>query len=445
MSKIALYFTMIFYKKSFLFLIPLFTCFCFTNALADSTDYYNPYTIRYENFVYRPNIKSVLLEGAGAALTDAAIELNSGQQLRLSFDELDAEIKDYSYTLIHCDMNWQPSNLNESQYLKGFSTDKIIEYRSSTTAYWPYVHYEIVFPNEIIQPAISGNYILKVFDTNDPDSIILTKRFLVYENKVEITSNIHAGTFADKRFSHHEIDFVINSGKMNLINPYNDLQVVLLQNNRWDNAIRGLKPRFVNNGILDYNYEDENAFDGGNEFRNFDIKSIRYQSEHIKHISMIDSTNHFDVELMPDARISSQKYALQSDINGKYLIKHDEGTNSAVDGDYMWVHFQLKMNMPEPEGNLYVLGALTNWRLDDSSRMTYVDSLQSYIFKTVVKQGYYNYQYAFVPDGGKAGDVSIIEGNHFETENEYAILVYYSEMNKRYDQLIGVSKSNSKH
>lgn len=436
---------MYFHKKDFLLLILVFNCFCFTNAVADTTDYYNPYTIRYANFVYRPTIKSVLLEGAGAALTDAAIELNSNQQLRLSFDELDAEIKDYSYTLIHCDMYWQPSNLNESQYLKGFSTDKIIEYRSSTTAYWPYVHYEVIFPNEIIQPAISGNYLLKVFDTNNPDSIILTKRFLVYENKVEITSNIHAGTFADKRFSHHEIDFVINSGKMNLINPYNDLQVVLLQNNRWDNAIRGLKPRFVNNGILDYNYEDENAFDGGNEFRNFDVKSIRYQSERIRHISMIDSTNHLDVQLMPDARISSQKYSLQSDINGRYLIKHDEGTNSAVDGDYMWVHFQLKMSMPEPGGNIHVLGGLTDWRLDESSRMTYVDSLQSYIFNTVVKQGYYNYQYAFVPDGSIVGDVSIVEGNHFETENEYAILVYYSEMNKRYDQLIGVSKSNSKH
>ena len=77
--------------------------------------------------------------------------------------------------------------------------------------------------------------------------------------------------------------------------------------------------------------------------------------------------------------------------------------------------------------------------------MTYVDSVQSYIFSTVVKQGYYNYQYAFVPNGSKVGDVSIVEGNHFETENEYAILVYYSEMNKRYDQLIGVSKSNSRH
>ncbi len=434
-----------FQKKISLFLILLFTCISFTNAFADSTDYYNPYTIRYENFVYRPTIKTVMLEGAGAALTDAAIELNSSQQLRLSFDELESEIKDYSYTLIHCDINWQPSNLNESQYLKGFSTDKIIEYRSSTTAYWPYVHYEAVFPNDIIQPSLSGNYILKVFDSLDPDSIILTRRFLVYENKVDVTCNIHAGTFADKRFTHHEIDFVINSSKMVLINPYNDLQVVLLQNNRWDNAIRGLKPRFVNNGVLDYNYEDENAFDGGNEFRNFDIKSVRYQTEYIKHISRNDSTNHLDVQLMPDLRVSSQKYSIKTDINGKYLIKHDEGTNSAVDGDYMQVHFQLKMSMPEPGGNIYVMGALTNWRLDESSRMTYVDSLQSYLFTAIVKQGYYNYQYAFVPDGGKVGDVSIVEGNHFETENEYAILVYYRDMNKRYDELIGVKKSNSKY
>lgn len=410
---------------------------------ADSLDYYNSNYLRYDDFVYRSNIKTVLLEGAEANLTDAAYDLNSNQQLRLSFDELDAEINDYSYTVIHCDNNWQPSEINESQYLQGFTTDKIFEYKSSTTALLPYVHYELLFPNEVIKPTLSGNYILKVFETANVDSVILTKRFVVFDNKVEITHNLHAGTFADKRFTHQEIDFVIKTDRITLTNPYNDLHVVLQQNNRWDNTISNLKPLYVKDQDLDYNYDDENCFEGGNEFRLIDIRSIRYQSEHIKTINQNAITGRYEVELMPDQRVSSQRYSFQNDIDGKYLIKHTEGHNSSIDGDYVPVHFTLKMSDPEPGGNIYLFGALTNWKSDASNRLTYNDSLHCYEITLLLKQGYYNYQYVFVADGKTKADASVIEGSHYETENQYTILVYYRDVTKRYDELIGRVKFNS--
>ncbi|MEO8147771.1 MAG: DUF5103 domain-containing protein [Bacteroidia bacterium] len=432
-----------FFTKIFLLLTIVNCQSSIVNAQSDSLDYYKPDYIRFDDFVYRNNIKTVLLEGANAELSDAAIELNSTQQLKLSFDELDADIKDYSYTLMHCTHDWQPSPVADNRYLQGFSTNKIFDYKASSTALMPYVHYNLIFPDDVVKPSISGNYIIKVFDSSYPDSIILTKRFIVFERRVSVESNIHQATFADKHFSHQEIDFTINTNGANIVNAYQDLHVVIQQNRRWDNAITNLKPLLVNGNVLDYDYNDENCFDGGNEFRTFDIRSIRYHSERIQSVVLNPATQQYEVFLLPDERISSQRYSTQNDINGKYLIKYTEGHNSETDGDYVKVHFHLKIRYPEEGGTMHVFGALTNWKADASSRMNYNDSTHEYELTLLLKQGYYNYQYAFVADGKTVADASVIEGSHNETENDYTILAYLYSISKGCDELIEIQKTNS--
>ncbi|HQV00374.1 MAG: DUF5103 domain-containing protein [Bacteroidia bacterium] len=422
-----------------LWLIPF--CFLFLQTAAQNNDYANPNVIRYEDYNYNPNIKTVLLEGATGQLTDAAIELNTNQQLLLRFDHLYADVVDYSYTIIHCDANWQPSQISESQYLQGFSTDKILRYQFATTTLVPYVHYELLFPNDIIKPIISGNYLLRVFKTDTPEINVLTKRFIVFSQLAGIQANIHAGTFADTRFTHHEIDFELNTQQLNLLNPYNDLQVVLLQNGGWLQRIYGLKPRFVNGNKLDYNYDGEYCFAGGNEFRTFDTRSIRFLSERIKQITQADDKT-FIVNLHNDIRTSSQRYAFVNDINGQYLIKHQEGRNSDVDADYVWVNFKLKMPQEETEGNMYLYGALTNWRTDTTSLMNYNADDMSYEKSLLLKQGYYNYQYAYISSGSYP-DVTVTEGSHYETDNSYTLLIYYRNPNTRYDAIVGYKKLNS--
>lgn len=264
---------------------------------------------------------------------------------------------------------------------------------------------------------------------------------MFFSQLVGIQANIHAGTFADTRFTHHEIDFELNTQQLTLLNPYNDLKVVLLQNGGWLQRIDGLKPRFVNGNILDYNYDGENCFAGGNEFRTFDTRSIRFLSERIESIQQADDKT-FVVNLRNDIRTSSQRYAFVNDINGQYLIKHQEGRNSDIDGDYVWVNFKLKMPQEETEGNMYLYGALTQWRTDTASLMHYNASLMCYEKSVLLKQGYYNYQYAYISNGAYP-DVSVTEGMHFETDNSYRILVYYQSINARYDAIVGYKKLNS--
>ncbi len=228
-----------------------------------------------------------------------------------------------------------------------------------------------------------------------------------------------------------------------MCNPFEDLKIVLQQNRRWDNIITGLKPLFIKDVELDYNYDDENCFEGGNEFRTFDTRSIRYQSEHIRTVDLNPATQHYEVFLMPDKRISSQRYAFNNDINGKYLIKYTEGHNSETQADYVKIHFQLKMSEEEPGGAMHVFGALTNWRTDADSRMHYNDSTKCYELTLLLKQGYYNYQFAFVPDNKSNIDITLIEGCHNETENDYTIYAYLYNTAEGYYQLMGMLKTNS--
>ncbi|MBS1763410.1 MAG: DUF5103 domain-containing protein [Bacteroidetes bacterium] len=423
-------------KKSIIFMLCVLTFL--TSEAQNSSEYFNQNYFRYDNFIYRPNIKTVILENAQLPLSEPAIELNSGMQLLLKFDDLDADYKEYWYTIIHCDAQWKPSDITRSTYLYSFFEDRIMDYSFSFNTLQPYTNYQLRFPNEQIKPMISGNYLLKVYLDNNPDSVAFTKRFLVYENLVDIQASVHAATSAEFRQQKQEVDFTIGTNRYPIANPFGDLQVKILQNFRWDNAIDNLKPIFIKDNLLDYNYDEENTFNGGNEFRRFDIRSLKYETEFVQRIQMHD--NGTDVYLMPDKVRYYSRYSSDNDINGKFEIKNYSGSHPDKDADYATVHFQLNYKDPVQDGNIYIAGDLTNWQYNNTSMMKYDEELKAYTGTLFLKQGYYNYEYVFVKDGTTFGDESWLEGNHYETENNYWILVYHRPQNVRYDKLVACRK-----
>ena len=128
----------------------------------------------YDNVVFRPEIKSVEFYNTAKQASFPIITLGSEQKVLLAFDNLQGGTKDYSYTIEHCDANWNSSNLSTTDYLKNYSDDKIIDYRYSTTTFQKYTHYQLRLPNENIAPIIPGNYILKVYEDGDQSKMVLT-------------------------------------------------------------------------------------------------------------------------------------------------------------------------------------------------------------------------------------------------------------------------------
>lgn len=401
--------------------------------------------VRNDDFAYNNKIKSVLFFNTINVMSYPILNLGGSDKLKLSFDDFSLELKYYHYTIIHCDANWETSDLLPNKYLANNLEDEIRNYKYSLSITNQFINYSVEFPNEFITPLISGNYILKVYDGFDSDNVVLTKRFMVVDNKMEINTNVKEATNIDDRFSKQEVDFSINNQNTDVQNPFENIKVVLMQNYRWDNAITGLKPKYINGSLLDYNYDEENVFDGSNEFRNFDVKSINFQSINIKRIQYEEQDKLIHVYINDDESRSYKRYLSMPDLNGNFLIKKDESlTDSDIEANYVMVHFSLKQYPQLKDGSVYIFGKLTDWKFKDEFKMNYDTLNNKYYQEVLLKQGYYNYMYCVVKDGSKnKGDLTTYEGSFFETENEYSILVYYRNPMLFYDELIGVKTFNS--
>ncbi len=395
--------------------------------------------MRYDDFIYDDSIKTVLLYNTKSELSYPIISLEGGEILKLSFDDLRRDNRSYFYTLIHCNANWQKSDLQANEYIDGFTEDEIFNYKYSTNTDLAYTHYNITLPNENMKINKSGNYIIKVYKVNDPEHPIITRRFLVYENRVTVSMNIHRATDVNESYFRQEVDFKINHDGYDVTDPFKRLNVVLMQNYRWDNAITGLKPKYIKDTELDYNFDNsENVFDANNEFREFDIKSIKYQTIRIDKIQYEPQDKLEHVYILNDEQRSFKQYYSQPDLNGNFLIKKNEGSDSEVDADYVKVHFSLPYSPPLRNGNLYLFGKFSDWKFREELKLDYDTLNQRYTKEVLLKQGYYNYVYCFVKDGSKnTGDISVVEGSHYETKNNYTILVYHRELNDNYDRLVG--------
>ena len=403
-------------------------------------DYYDGNHLRYENHEYNKRIKTVRMYPEFKIFDEAVINLHSQEHLILDFDELDSDVKDYYYKIIHCTSNWETSDLSYSDYMEGFEINQIRNYDFSFNTYFNYVHYSLSLPNQDVKLLISGNYLIQVFEDYDEDKLVLTRRFHIVDEKLTVEAEVKRASLIDKMDSHQEITFTINTN-IPISNPYNDLKVVITQNGRWDNRIDHLKPLFINDGKLVYNNQQENIFPGVNEFRYFNTKDIKFESHGIERIEFIRPYYHFYLNQSQLRRF--KVYFYDEDLNGNYSVDIANGREMDIEADYVFVHFSLPYDVPIVDGNIYIYGELSDWAFNPENKMKYDFETKSYNCTLLLKQGYYNFLYAYVKDGEQKADIGYLEGNHYQTENNYFIYVYLKENSSRFERLIGFQKVNS--
>lgn len=398
----------------------------------------------YENAVYKEEIKSMQIYRDGFELSNPIWEMGEETQLVFKFDDLSGEVKDYYYTVIHCDADWNESFIPQSDYIDGFSENPLVDFARSFNTTFNYVNYRLYLPNENFDFKLSGNYALVVYENGNKENIVLSKRFYVVEPMVDVEGTVRRATLDAFKGENHEVDFTVFHENLPIENPQQEVKVVIMQNNRWDNAIRDLKPLFIRDKALIYDYNRENVFVAGNEFRYFDNRTNRVNGENVLATDFLRP--YFHKTLFPDEVRSNKRFFTYREMNGNFVIESQDREVEDYDTecDYTFVHFSLPLEAILLGGTVNVFGALNYWNANKSNEMTWNFDTSAYELTLLLKQGYYNYMYVYVPQGSAVADHKNLEGSFWETENDYQIFVYYREMSGRYDRLVGYRQLNSK-
>lgn len=425
-------------KKVLIFLPVLWLCLYCVPLDQNSSQNVTGKVLIYDNHQYERDIRTVLLHPFRGNIEDeikpAAIHLRQNTPLLLSFDHLNADYDNFKVKIYHCNRNWSRSNLNENEYLNAFNEFPINEYETSFNTRTSYIHYRFTVP----QVKLTGNYLLIVYRNNNPNDLILSRRFVVYDQTVGISPKVEPSSNIANRSTHQQVTFSIDYRNINITNPHEEIKVTLMQNERWDNAIATLKPTFARESekLLEYQHYDlSNNFTGGNEFRFFDMRTINYSGQNVSGIRK--GEDRIDAFLMKDKDRGREAYAEVNDIDGNFVINNLESSPPQIASDYVHVHFFLETERTSPHP-VYIVGRFNNWAFDKVNQLEYDASLKGYTGTLLLKQGWYNYIY-YVPQNDNP---YMYEGSHYETGNQYTFLVYYRPQGGRYDQVIGYLNYN---
>lgn len=366
-------------------------------------------------------------------MSPPVIRLGTNDRILVKFDEIGEDNSYLEYRLIHCDADWQPSRLIESEYLEGFNSVRIEDYAYSTATFVHFVNYLIAFPNEDLQIKHSGNYLLQVYDPERPEETLLQTRFQVTENIARIEGNVTSRTDMGHNTYWQQLAFEIDCQGIGEFNPYQDIIVYVTQNDREATKRRIMTPLRVSGDKIIYEHLNDLVFGASNEYRRFESVSNSFPGMRVDSLRYMGSNYH--VWLKVDEPRQSASYSYDQTQHGRFLVREYNSTDSDIGADYITVHFLLEC--PElPAYDIYLDGEFTHDRMDKENQLTYDHRVGGYVAEVPLKQGAYNYQY--VTRSRQTGEISTstIEGDKYETLNEYGIAVYFRPPGARADRLI---------
>ncbi len=364
--------------------------------------------------------------------------LRLGETLRLEFDALNGKEEDFYYVIEHFNYDWTPSPLVKSEYLRGFDNQRIRDYENSFNTYQIYSHYSLKIPNEQTRGILkTGNYIISIW--NDNDDMVFSRKFMVYEDAVNVGVNIKRSRDVRTIEEKQTVDFVINTNSINFNNPLETVKTLIIQNNNLNTAITDLKPQYTLGNELIFKYTTETSFWAGNEYLYFENKDVRAANVGVQYVDLKEIYHNY---LFVNSSRANRPYTYFPDINGNFVITAVDRDNVSIEADYTMIHFALQYPPLSAGKRVYVYGNYNNYALEPENELIYNADSGLYECAFRMKQGFYNYKYVIVNKNGTL-DEGAISGNFWQTENNYKVLVYYKDLGARYDRLIGFGEGSS--
>lgn len=363
-----------------------------------------------------------------------------GSGFQLQFDDLFGNEADYFYEIIHCDYNWIPTDIPKNEYLQGFDNQRIQDYTNSFNTLQIYSHYKLAIPNQHTQQLlISGNYMLKVL--NSDRELVFSRKFILHEDLASVPIQVKRARTVPNLESKQNLEFTIKSKIITFQNPLKNIKVVLLQNGKFNSAIKNIKPQYTIGNDLIYKYDAETQFWAGNEFLYFENKDIRAANNNVSRVD--SSTDIYNSYLYTNNARTNFPYSITQDINGNFVVRNLNAANDEIEADYAWVYFSLSAPTFRLNKDIYINGMFNNYSLAPEYKMDYNPKKGIYEKALLIKQGFTNFEYTVADTNKKIDYPNAIDGNFYQTENDYTILVYYRENTDRYDRVIGKGTTNS--
>ncbi len=392
--------------------------------------------------VFSERIRSLQVHLDGDPFGLPVVVLGGGDRISISFDHLSEDREYFRYSLVHCNANWQPSGLVDSEFVRGFNEGMIENYAFSEATTVHYVHYTLTIPDDQVEPMLSGNYLLKVYPESEPDSIVLQCRFMVCEQTAPVSLEVTDRTDVDYRKAHQQVSVSVDTERAMVEDPFNDMLVVVGQNGRLDSEVAFRQPLRMQGRTAIFEHRPELVFEAGNEYRRFETVTDYYPGMGIEAIEYFRPYYHYTLHV--DEARSDNPYSYDQTQAGRYFVRRANADDSDVEADYGVVHFAL--DIPEMPGSMIFLdGDFVQRRFDANSQMQFNHATGRYERSMLLKQGSYNYQYLVVPPGAKRGYTATVEGDKYQTENRYFARVYHRRRGERYDRLIGVGTVSSSY
>ncbi len=410
-------------KEANIFLSVLFTLLSPTLIAQTATEY------------FVSNIKSFQSIANDDHFAPQSITLGSDEYIRFEFDLLSEDIQWLNYRLVHCNYDGSPSNLSELDYIDGFNDIQIEHYNPSFNTFTPYYHYSFTIPNYDVRPIISGRYRVEIFNNDTPDKVIAHSYFTVSEGILDIQGEVSTNTDIDFNEGHQQVNIKLITRNIAINNPASELKVVVTQNNRQDNQAIVTQPSSFNSNQIEYSHIRPLIFQAGNNYRRFEITDPQYAGLGVDIIRFYNNVYH--CMLFPSEIRRYQPYTYDQDQDGRYFIRALRTEDSNLEADYMIVHFSIPLDYPFIEGDIHLQGDFLADNLGEESKMIYNFETKQYEKSLLLKQGLYNYLYLMVKHNEDKGSTLQIEGDKYQTPNEYLIDVYYHRPGERYDRLIG--------
>lgn len=385
-------------------------------------------------------IRTVQCYPVGAPDAEPIILLGSGQQLAFSFDDLSRDVNTYTYKIVHCDPDWKSSDLSPFTYLTGFFSNPVENYEYSYNTQVQYTRFSLLLPNEEVNMKISGNYLLQIYNDNNPDTAVITQRFSVLENKVAISASVVNSTDPKYLTTSQQLNFSVTYNNLPIYNPVRDVRAYVTQNQD-PNTRRNFEPTFVRQNQLVYGNGVNNIFNGLSPFRNFQCSSLVYYSQYVKDV-LKGPNGQYNFILQPGK--VPQRYIPLSDEDGNFYVQAENVQNQNLEADYIIAHFAILYPQPIPSADVYIYGKFAGWQLTPALKMTYDEKNKAYVGQAELKQGYYDYMYAVVPKTSDRVDLVTLQNNFYQTLNEYNIRFYFYDTNLMCFRFVGYEKVKSK-